>query len=244
MDDGRPAPAPVSQVVEAKPTTAKVVAIVGGVVAVAAAAVGVLLWNSGGSGLSSVLPRALGVVLFLPLVALLFTMATSGSVTLTERLTGWANPTVEFTPWPPQIGRTMTAVYRRRAISARARNRMQTAVQIETELVCEEWVEYTVGTDTRTDTHKVVSLRSSAPAQPTGDGVEARLTVAIPASAGAPTIDLDHNKVRWHLDSRLGAPFGKRTATRIGLIVEPVLDLGGLIEEGPYGGSGAPGVDR
>ena len=241
MDDGRPAPAPVSQVVEAKPTVARVVVIVGGVLAVVAAAVGILLWNSGGSGLSYLLPRALGVALFVPLLALLATAATSGSTTLTERLTGWANPTVEFTPWPPQLGRTMTAVYRRQPISARARGRLRAQLQVETELVCEEWVEYTVGTDTRTDTHDAVRVRSSTSINPMADRVEAVLVVAIPFDAGAPTIDLDHNKVRWRLDTRLGQPFGKRTAARVDLKVEPVLDAATLIGEGrlaggPFGG--------
>lgn len=242
MDDGRPAPAPASEVIEAKPTVARIVVIVGGVLAVVAAAVGILLWNSGGSGLSYLLPRVLGIVLFVPLLALLATAATSGSATLTERLTGWANPTVELTPWPPQLGRTMTAVYRRQPISARARRRLRSHLQVETELVCEEWVQYTVGTATRTDTHDVFHVRSSASTNPTADGVEAVLAVAIPFDAGAPTIDLDHNKVRWRLDTRLGEPFGKRTAARVDLPVEPVLDAAALIGEGgpPGGRFGSP----
>ena len=109
--------------------------------------------------------------------------------------------------------------------------------------MCEEWVEYTVGTDTRTDTHDVVKLRSSSPSQLIADGVEAVLTVAIPADAGGPTVDLDHNKVRWRLDTRLGEPFGKRTASKIELAVEPVLDLAGFIGEGGYTG-GQPEVGQ
>lgn len=240
MDDGRPAPAPVSQVLEAKPTVARTIVIVGGVLAVVAAAVGILLWNSGGSGLSYVAPRLLGAVLLVPLAALLVTVATSRSVTLTERLTGWANPTVEFTPWPPRLGRTMTARYRRRAISPRTRRRLSMPVQVEAELVCEEWVEYTVGTDTRTDTHDVVKLRSAVAATPSADGIEAALVVTIPSDAGGPTIELDHNRIRWRLDTRFGHPLGKRTATRVDLTVEPVLDVDSLIGEGRRGGGPDP----
>ncbi len=240
MDDGRPAPAPVSQVMEAKPTVARIVVIIGGVLAVAAAAVGILLWNQGGSGLSSLAPRGLGVLLFVPLLALLVTMLSSGSASVTERLTGWANPTVEFSPWPPQLGRTMTAVYRRQAISPRARSRLHGQVRVDAELVCEEWVQYTVGTDTRTDTDDVVKRRFTAAAAPAPDGVEAVFALAIPCDAGGPTVDLDHNKVRWRLDTKLGRPFGKRTAARIELKVEPVLDVDGLIGEGGFGGAAHP----
>ncbi|MDH3300495.1 MAG: hypothetical protein OES24_08305 [Acidimicrobiia bacterium] len=242
MDDGRPTPAPPSNVVEAKPTVARIVVIVGGVLAVAAAAVGILLWNTGGSGLSYVAPRLLGVMLFVPLAALLVTSATSRSVTLTERLTGWKNPTVEFTPWPPRLGRTMTALYRRQAISPRTRRRLQTPLRVETALICEEWVEYTVGTDTRTETHDVVKRHAAAVAVPSvdGTGLEAVLTLTIPSDAGGPTIELDHNRIRWRLDTRLGHPFGKRTAARIDLRVEPVLDLDSLIGEGGRGGEPSP----
>lgn len=243
MDDGRPAPARASQVVVAKPTVARIVVIVGGVLAVASAAVGALLWGSGGSGLSYLAPRILGVLLMLPLLALLITSMTSRSATLTERLTGWANPTVEFTPWPPRLGRTMTAVYRRRAISARTRRRLQAPLRVESELVCEEWVEYTVGTDTRTETHDVVKVRSAMAATSTADGVEAMLVVTIPYDSGGPTIDLDDNKIRWRLDTRLGHPFGKRTATRVDLRVEPVLDVDSLIGEGGLVGEGGQADD-
>ncbi len=240
MDDGRPAPAPASHVIEAKPTVARVVVIVGGVFAVVAAVVGVLLWNRGGSGLSYLAPRFLGVLLMLPLLALLATAATSRSATLTERLTGWANPTVEFSPWPPRLGRTMTAVYRRRAISPRARRRLQTSVGVEAELVCEEWVQYTVGTDTRTETHDVVKRRSAVAATPVSDGLHAVLDVTIPSDAGGPTLELDHNRIRWRLDTRLSHPSGKRTAARVELQVEPVLDVDSLIGEGGAAGGTHP----
>ena len=247
MDDGRPAPAPASEVIEAKPTMARIAVIAGGVLAAVAAVVGVVLWATGGSGLGFVLPRLLGTLLLLPAAGFAMGLLTSGSATITERVVGWTNPTIEFTPWPPQLGRTMTVVYRRGAISAGARRRLRQPLQLEAELVCEEWVEYTVGTDTRTETADVVTRRLTAPTTPTADGVEATLTVTIPADAGGPTIELDHNRIRWRLDSRLGTPFGPRTTARIDLPVVPVLDIDSLIGEGNGGGLGGdphPGMDR
>ncbi len=236
MDDGRPAPAMVSYVVEAKPTVTKVIVIAGGVFSVVAAVVGILLWNTGGSGLSYLLPRVLGVALFAPLGLLLVSMLTSGSTSLPERLAGWENATIEFTPWPPQLGRTMTAVYRRRSVSARARNKLTGQVDVETELECEEWVRYTVGTDTRTETHDLVEIHTTAPATATADGIEAVFAVRIPADAGGPSMELDHNRIRWELKMRLGHPFGKRTAAKIDLPVHPVLDVAALAGDG--------GIDR
>ncbi len=246
MDDGRPAPAAVSQVVEAKPTVTKVIVIAGGVLSVVAAVVGILLWNTSGSGLSYIFPRVLGVALFAPLAVVLVSALSPGSASLAERLAGWENPTVEFTPWPPQLGRTMTAVYRRRAISTRARGRLGGQVNVEAELECEEWVQYTVGTDTRTETHEVFTSRSVAAATLVENGIEAVLTVVIPADAGGPSMKLDHNRIRWELKTRLGYPFGKRTTSKIDLPVYPTLDTTDLVGEGGLytGGDPVPEPDR
>ncbi len=241
MDDGRPAPAPATEVIEARSNVTRVAVAIFTVLAAIAAAVGITIWSRAGWGWSALAPGLVGLALVAPLGLLLGSTVMSRSTSLGERLAGWSNPTLEFTPWPPQLGRVMTVVYRRRPISNRARGKLLGSVEVQATVRCEEWVQYTVGTDTRTERHDVATIRWSAPSNPVDGGIEAVFTIHIPTDVGGPSINLDHNRVRWDLTSRLGHPFGKRTQTSIELPVAAVLDRSELVTEG-YGDEPAPEV--
>ena len=218
--------------VEGKPTVSRIMVIVGAVLAVVAAGVAVALWAISGSAASVVTARMLSVVLVTPLLMLVGSKVVNRSVGPSELLSGWANPQIELSPWPARLGTTVTVTYRRRPIARRATKQMASAPGLESALVCREWVQYTDGTDTRTETRDVSRTLAVEPSRATEAGIEAVCRLTIPVDAGAPSMDLRHNKIEWRLEQRLGHPFGRRTATRIDLEVGPVIDRNAVVGEG------------
>lgn len=157
------------------------------------------------------------------------------------RLTGWSHPTLEITPWPLPLGSPADVVYRRTPVKASTVNTLAGAPELVAELVCEEWVQYTVGTSTHTETDEVVRRRASNPGQITGDRIEATFQLTVPVDMGGPTLSLRNNRVTWTLETRLGEPFGSRTATKIDLIVPTVIDRDAVMGEGRLGERGFDG---
>jgi hypothetical protein len=119
-------------------------------------------------------------------------------------------------------------------VNTNALNTLAGAPAVLAELVCQEWVRYTVGTTTRTDTDDVVRLRASTPGRVVPDGVEAVFELTIPVDIGGPTLQLDNNRVGWWLETRLGDPFGRRTAAKVDLVVPGVVDRDAVMGEGGF----------
>jgi hypothetical protein len=169
-------------------------------------------------------PGILGVVILVVSVALVIIWALARQRTVVEWAAGWSHPTLEITPWPLDLGTLATVVYRRRPRRAGALATRSGALQVEAATICTEWVRYTVGTNTRTETNRVVDIRSCVPAQCVGEEIVATCQIAIPTDAGGPTLALSNNRVTWTLEHKLGDPYGARTRTRAGVVVRPVLD--------------------
>ncbi len=73
-------------------------------------------------------------------------------------------------------------------------------------MVLQEWVRYTVGTDTRTATHEVAQIPLQATPSSDGQQVIVDLVLAIPAMP--PTFEASNNKVQWRLEVHLTFPDG------------------------------------
>jgi hypothetical protein len=169
-------------------------------------------------------PGILGVVMLVVSAALVTIWALARQRAVVEWVAGWSHPTLEITPWPLDLGTLATVVYRRRPRRAGALATQSGAPQVEAATICTEWVRYTVGTNTRTETNHVVDIRSTVPAQRVGEEIVATCQIAIPTDAGGPTLNLSNNRVTWTLEHELGDPYGARTRTRAEVAVRPVLD--------------------
>jgi len=238
---GRPASAPGTTTIVAQPAFARgnvAAAIIFGAIA---AVIGLILTGVAAQGTG--LLRFVG----LGLLAIGFFVAVVPLVLRVEgvatRLTGWSHPTLEITPWPLPLGSPAVAIYRRTPVKANTVNVLAGAPDLEAELVCEEWVQYTVGTSTHTETDEVVRLRASTPGQIIGDGIEAVFQLTVPVDMGGPTLSLRNNRVTWTLETRLGEPFGARTVTKIDLAVPSIIDRDAVVGEGGPGVGGFDGDD-
>jgi len=227
VDDGRPTPAAATHTVEAVPTTSKILVLAGIALAIAATVAAIVILATTGVG------TAVLIVLIVPGLSLIWLLR-PGSARPAERVSGWRNPTLEISPWPVRLGSSVTAVYRRQPVNKRTVEKAAGSIQLDTELICEEWVQYTVGTDTRTETDDVFETSWSEAMSVGEDGVEAIIRFSIPVDRGGPSIHLDHSRLRWRVDQRLGRPFGPLTETRIDLDVVSAIDRDAVLGEGTY----------
>ena len=105
----------------------------------------------------------------------------------------WSPLEVHFSQWPLELGSTTPA----RLVRVAKRSVPNVTINTTSEIACEEWVRYTVGTDTRTDERTVYNHETTVTGQLTNNRFDATINIHIPATAGAPTIDLSNNKVKW-----------------------------------------------
>lgn len=131
----------------------------------------------------------------------------------------WGPLDVHFEQWPLELGSTTQARVIRRAKSAVP----NASFDIESEVECSEWVRYTVGTDTRTDERTVYKDSTKSPGQLSANTFEALIHVHIPADAGAPTIELNDNRVKWELAIDVSELSTLSNKTKFNLVVGPVL---------------------
>ena len=179
--------------------------------------------------------RPIGLLLILLGVLVATAPLLIRSEALIARVTGWHPPTVEITPWPLPLGSPASVVYRRRPAKPGTLNSLAGGPDLLAELVCQEWVRYTVGSSTRTETDEVVRLQASSPTTvlttPQTE-LTASFGLTIPVDVGAPSFSLNNNRVSWWLETSLGDPFGRRTSTKVDLTVLPVIDREAVIGEG------------
>ena len=155
----------------------------------------------------------------LPIILLLFILAVRGGSTVftviitlvglvfvvvfvasAMELQKWGPTEVHFAQWPLPLGSTTRA----RVVRVAKRAVPNASIETEVEIECEEWVRYTVGTDTRTDERTVYERESNVIGELVNNRFEAIIDIHIPANAGAPTIDLANNKVTWSLEIEIG----------------------------------------
>ena len=104
--------------------------------------------------------------------------------------------------YPLRPGETCDVRYRRRL----RKGRFPKGSKVEVKLLCDEWVEYRQGTDTRQKTQDIWSLQ--LPARQIAAGVaqaDYGSEFCIPAD-GAPSFFAAHNRVRWRLIVNLDVP--------------------------------------
>lgn len=109
--------------------------------------------------------------------------------------------------YPLRLGETCPIYYRRRL-----RNGTFTqSGYVEARLICDEWVQYKQGTDTRTRTHSLYEVQLPRHTVVTGESqadYESKIEVAAEAP---PTFLAKHNRVRWRLIVQLKVPGIPRT---------------------------------
>lgn len=101
-------------------------------------------------------------------------------------------------------------------------------------LLCREKVIYQVGTDTRTERNDV----HRTPFNVVGtvrDGVfRASIPIHIPLHSGAPTIDFEHNEIRWRVEFDLDDLSRLHAKQSFELVVAPQLSSrSGMIQDSP-----------
>ena len=104
--------------------------------------------------------------------------------------------------YPLRLGETCAIQYRRRL----RKGRFAKASKVEVQLLCDEWVQYTQGTDTVMKTHVLLELQLPARTVVTGEcQADYDGEIAI-ASEAPPSFSAKHNQVRWRLIVKLKVP--------------------------------------
>lgn len=131
----------------------------------------------------------------------------------------WGPLEAHFSTWPLELGSTTPVHLIRHSKRAVPASTLNFDVAVE----CEEWVRYTVGTDTRTDTNTVYRGESNAVGQLASNTFTADIEVHIPVHSGAPTFELDDNKVTWEVEIDISQLSSVSSKVSLDLIVAPVL---------------------
>jgi hypothetical protein len=104
--------------------------------------------------------------------------------------------------YPLRLGESCTIQYRRRL----RKGSFSRAAQLEAKFVCDEWVQYTQGTDTVTKNHLLWETILPSKTVDSGErqadyigGIDIR-------PEGPPSFFAEHNKIRWQLIIKLRAP--------------------------------------
>ena len=133
---------------------------------------------------------------------------------------GWHAPELVLPAASLQLGSNVAVVYRRRPRAIRDLPRAKANFTV----VCEERATYQRGTDTVTDVSKVVEQRFSAEGEGKPNGFEVATILPIPYNAGAPTMDLGDNEIRWYILATLQGPGLPKDERRFDIQVGPTLD--------------------
>ena len=109
----------------------------------------------------------------------------------------WHDAEIYFDEWPLHLGGS-----NRIAVVRASKKPFPDAARFDLNavLTCTEWVEWQVGTDTRTERAKVVEIPLTIPGSVQTNTFVGKFDLEIPVDEGGPTLDLKHNKVSWELD--------------------------------------------
>ena len=109
--------------------------------------------------------------------------------------------------YPLRLGETCPIHYRRRLRGGT----FTKPGNIEVQLVCDEWVQYKQGTDTKTKTHSLYEVQLPECSIVTGER-QADYESQVEISAEAPpSFSAEHNRVRWRVIVKLKVPGIPRT---------------------------------
>ncbi len=104
--------------------------------------------------------------------------------------------------YPLHLGETMPIYYRRRL----RRGRLSQSIQIEAALVCDEWVQYSEGTDTITKTHPLSQTELPSASIDSGENqIEYQSNIYIDPQQ-PPSFFGKHNQIRWSLNLKFKMP--------------------------------------
>ena len=132
----------------------------------------------------------------------------------------WASPEAHFHSWPLALGSQATVdIVRVRKRGNRANN----PVTGWAALSCTEVATYTIGTKTYTKKATPFVNRFDVAGQRANGEVRVPLHVVIPTHAGAPSMDHQHNEIRWDLVTRLTGVTKRESEASFPIVVAPVL---------------------
>lgn len=132
----------------------------------------------------------------------------------------WNRPALEIASTPYALGSAPTVVYRRKP----KRVVDISSCTIECQLVCEEEVTYTQGTDRTTDSRRVYESNTVGTGEGTADGLVAQVVLDISANLGSPSFSLPSNKVSWYAEVSVSGSRLPRDSHRFLIDVAAVLD--------------------
>ena len=123
-----------------------------------------------------------------------------------------------FSKYPLRLGETCLIHYRRRL----RHGMFNQPGEMAAELVCDEWVQYRQGTDTKTKTHVLYELQLPTRSIVTGEHqADYESEIAISADA-PPAFSAEHNQIRWRFIVKLKVPgIPKRCHSEFYLQVAP-----------------------
>lgn len=109
----------------------------------------------------------------------------------------WEAAQITIERYPFQLGDEVNVRFQQRAQGAKVPADQDGPATFT--LVCTERATYTVGTNTRTETHTVAEYSWEAPGQLVSGTYIADTILRVPLERGAPTFECDHNEVAWEL---------------------------------------------
>lgn len=131
----------------------------------------------------------------------------------------WQTPEFVLDRFPVELGAEFSATYRVRPKKPRALPPAPVSLTLE----CVERATYTVGSSTRTAEQTVYSTVAQTTGAPVGDSFEATTRMAIPLEAGAPSLNLRHNKIVWSLKATIDGKSYFGSPRSIAVPVLPVI---------------------
>lgn len=132
----------------------------------------------------------------------------------------WSNPEAHFYSWPLTLGSQTRVDYvrkRRRGTASGGSIKGWAAV------TCTEVVTYSVGTDTRTEKATAFVDRFDVAGQSANGVARVPFMVSIPIHAGAPSMSVRCNEIKWDLAARLCGMTSRGSDAAFQLTVAPVL---------------------
>jgi hypothetical protein len=104
--------------------------------------------------------------------------------------------------YPLKLGQRYEIHYRRRLRNGTLRK----SAPLQAKFICDEWVQYSQGTDTMTKTHVLLEQPLPEHNWVCGESqTDYRASIEIPAQ-GPPSFKANHNQIRWQLEVKLKIP--------------------------------------
>jgi hypothetical protein len=147
-------------------------------------------------------PASILIGLFLSIFVLIGLLMLGASLLETWKTIQLHPAELVLPSYPLRLGESCSIRYQRR----RRQGSFTRSATVEAKLICDEWVQYTQGTDTVTKTHALWEQVLSTQTVVSGEQ-QAYYTEKIHIRPeGPPSFLAEHNKIRWQLIIKLRAP--------------------------------------